>query len=137
MSATMAATGKPVRPSTATLTKILRSVWRSCTAKRAAAAADVSYRTVEDWLQGRSEPNASVLLAWAHHREFRAELKDLLEEIDFAERRLEDRLGVERRLAEANGQGTFDFGPAATDRRPTDREARPAAARAHPARRAA
>lgn len=137
MSATMSATGNPVRPATATLTTILRSVWRNCTAKRAAAAADVPYRTVEDWLQGRSEPNASVLLAWAHHREFRAQLKDLLEEIDRAERRLEDRLGVTRRLAEAEGQASFAFDQAPSERRPEDRKARTGTRAPHALRRAA
>lgn len=88
------------------LSRFLRQAFPKCTAKCASAAAGgmISHRTVEDYLQKRSEPTVSVLLAWAHNPKFRAELKGLLEDLDHAEARL---------LADLEGQTAFDFSPRA------------------------
>jgi transcriptional regulator with XRE-family HTH domain len=86
---------------TLTLTRILRSAWPNCTAKRAARFVGIPFETVSRWLKGRSHPPGDVLLAWAYHRGVRAELQKVLEEIDIAQERL---------LEEANGQGVLALG---------------------------
>jgi len=75
----MSATATDTRISVSTPAQIIRSVWNSFTAKRAAAAAGRPHRTVEGWLAGRGEPSLSDALRMAAaDAAFRSALSDEL-----------------------------------------------------------
>lgn len=76
----------------ATLASMIRRAFGSCAAKKAAPYADVSDRTVSDWLQRRAEPGAWKLLRMVRHPQFRAELRAYLDHIEMEEANIASRM---------------------------------------------
>ena len=60
------ATARDTRMCGFSFAELLREVYPTHTAKRAAAAADASHRTSEAWVSGRREPSISVFLRMAN-----------------------------------------------------------------------
>src|SRR5438067_2016340 len=79
------------------VSSVLRRIWPKGTRKHVARAADVSLETAKNWLDGTGCPRADQVLEMAlRDAKARAAFKAVLEEIDYAERRLAEmaRYGV-------------------------------------------
>ncbi len=87
MTATTVDTALPVE-----IVRMLRRSFGACAAKVIARYADVSHRTAEDWLQGRSMPRLDKAMRLMRHPVFYAEMADWMALAVKEENEIRDRL---------------------------------------------